>query len=148
MVRNDAQPASLRHRPVSCHFCRTRKLRCSRLFPCPNCTTRGLNCQLHSSKPLATNPRNKKVEPDGREHLTNPELLARLQRLESIVLKTGGLASSEIAALAKVPLVEAAQNTQNYGRESVTTDPDWLERECVFQDLSVSSFRLPSYILS
>ncbi|PVH87146.1 hypothetical protein DL98DRAFT_544932 [Cadophora sp. DSE1049] len=33
-------------RPVSCLFCRSRKLRCTREFPCSNCVERGISCQL------------------------------------------------------------------------------------------------------
>src|SRR5687767_3072557 len=35
-----------RQRPVSCVFCRTRKLRCNRQYPCSNCTSRGVICEL------------------------------------------------------------------------------------------------------
>ncbi|KIW29281.1 uncharacterized protein PV07_05106 [Cladophialophora immunda] len=34
-------------RPVSCHYCRSKKLRCSRQFPCDNCAVKGLTCQLY-----------------------------------------------------------------------------------------------------
>ncbi|CAG9946059.1 unnamed protein product [Clonostachys rosea f. rosea IK726] len=37
-------PRQSRQRPVSCSFCRVRKLRCSRDFPCTNCTSRGRQC--------------------------------------------------------------------------------------------------------
>lgn len=37
---------SSRQRPISCHFCRSRKLRCSRDAPCTNCTSRGIECEL------------------------------------------------------------------------------------------------------
>lgn len=33
-------------RPQSCTFCRSRKLRCSRKAPCPNCTSRGIPCEF------------------------------------------------------------------------------------------------------
>ncbi|KAF5543513.1 zinc finger transcription factor YRR1 [Fusarium mexicanum] len=42
-----------RQRPVSCNFCRVRKLRCSREFPCSNCTSRGVQCQAQDP-PWAT----------------------------------------------------------------------------------------------
>jgi hypothetical protein len=40
--------ARTRPRPVSCYFCRSRKLRCSRESPCSNCASRGIDCGLYS----------------------------------------------------------------------------------------------------
>src|SRR4051794_1282425 len=36
-----------RQRPVSCFFCRSRKLRCSRETPCSNCAVRKIQCLLY-----------------------------------------------------------------------------------------------------
>ncbi|KAG5970120.1 hypothetical protein E4U55_001839, partial [Claviceps digitariae] len=33
-----------RQRPIACQSCRRRKIRCSREFPCSNCTSRGIKC--------------------------------------------------------------------------------------------------------
>ncbi|KAH7039897.1 uncharacterized protein B0I36DRAFT_3200 [Microdochium trichocladiopsis] len=40
-----------RQRPVSCRFCRTRKLRCSREAPCSNCVSRDIHCDLVQPAP-------------------------------------------------------------------------------------------------
>lgn len=52
----DAEQQSREPRPVSCHFCRRRKLRCSRQFPCDNCSVRSITCQLYdpSDAPAAS----------------------------------------------------------------------------------------------
>jgi hypothetical protein len=44
--------ASRQQPPVSCHFCRVRKLRCNRGQPCSNCLLRDIPCQNPSSRPL------------------------------------------------------------------------------------------------
>jgi hypothetical protein len=140
MGRSDAKLGSSRQRPVSCHFCRTRKLRCSRQFPCPNCTTRGINCQLHTSQVLPVNTRySKEDERNDREDLSNSALLARLRKLEDIVMRTGGHNASEVAGVGRVPPVQTHLHTQQHRTESAAAaESDRLERECMFQDSSVS----------
>ncbi|KAF1968142.1 hypothetical protein BU23DRAFT_515271 [Bimuria novae-zelandiae CBS 107.79] len=67
--------AGPRQRPVSCKFCRTRKLRCSRQSPCSNCLSRGIQCELE--QPIQSAP----VADDGGK----AELLERIRKLEAIV---------------------------------------------------------------
>lgn len=62
-----------RQRPVSCSFCRRRKLRCSRDVPCSNCVSRGTECDL--SRPAAAVPEISKGS-------SNDEILQRLRLLE------------------------------------------------------------------
>lgn len=100
-----------RQRPISCKLCRQRKLRCSRIFPCSNCTCRGLVCE-HDGPPTAQTsaPRaslaasssanapvaisdhgdsdlrmtegEQSVAP---KNVPNAELLARLEKLEALI---------------------------------------------------------------
>lgn len=79
-----------RNRPVSCYFCRSRKLRCSRQAPCSNCLSRGVSCTLQPlPAPRSSEPHNTssiqatQANPDS---ASNSELLARIQRLEQVVL--------------------------------------------------------------
>lgn len=95
----DRQP---QQQPLSCRLCRTRKLRCNRVFPCSNCTTRGVVCNPQSSN----NGKNgvsgtkdvsiikdmsivKKVsvarDVSVAKGITAAELLSRLERLETLV---------------------------------------------------------------
>lgn len=65
--------------PVSCQSCRSKKLKCNRSQPCSNCTARGIHCKFL-------------VRPGGQANTNsashnNAELLERIARLESIVLK-------------------------------------------------------------
>ncbi|KAG6091865.1 hypothetical protein E4U30_006235 [Claviceps sp. LM220 group G6] len=40
-----------RQQPIACQSCRRRKIRCSREFPCSNCTSRGIKCvQFYQSR--------------------------------------------------------------------------------------------------
>ncbi|KAI4160851.1 MAG: hypothetical protein LQ342_005376 [Letrouitia transgressa] len=64
-----------RQRPVSCRFCRSRKLRCSRETPCSNCVSRGIQCELD----YATE------NPSTAHSATELELLGRIRKLEELV---------------------------------------------------------------
>jgi hypothetical protein len=79
-----------RQRPISCHLCRVRKLRCSRQFPCSNCTSRGVVCQHEgiSVTPAAAGGQPQLKSPTLKDTSTT-ELLARLERLESLVASQG-----------------------------------------------------------
>lgn len=77
---------SSRSRPVSCHFCRSRKLKCNRQFPCSNCTSRGKTCQLYPTTALSASPQ---YHTDGLPGNDHTDVLARLRRLEDIVITNG-----------------------------------------------------------
>lgn len=74
MPKNRQQEPS-RQRPVSCRFCRTRKLRCSRDTPCSNCVSRGVRCELED----IDRPKGSALS------VQEPEILERLQRLEKFL---------------------------------------------------------------
>lgn len=78
------QKDRIRPDPVSCQSCRSRNLKCSRVQPCSNCTARGITCKFV-------------VRPQGQTDNTilfhrHAEILKRIDRLESIVLKKTGSA--------------------------------------------------------
>lgn len=89
-----AKPAG--KRPVSCHFCRSRKLRCSRESPCSNCVSRGISCTLYPAHANSVEiPSSHGI--DVQQTAANPanaELMARILRLEEVVLKHADNASS------------------------------------------------------
>ncbi|KAI1774854.1 hypothetical protein F4818DRAFT_441679 [Hypoxylon cercidicola] len=74
--------------PVSCQSCRSKKLKCDRVQPCANCSARGISCKYL-------------VPPQERAGTATPlhsipELIGRIERLESIVLQQDPIeASSE-----------------------------------------------------
>lgn len=121
-----------RQRPISCKLCRQRKLRCSRVFPCSNCTCRGLICEhdgpvtAHSSaaRPdlAANSSANSAITvPDqddadlrmiGGEQsvapkdVPNAELLVRLEKLEALIAaqnREGMLSKPEPTACMEAP---------------------------------------------
>lgn len=72
-----------RQDPVSCQLCRSKKLKCSRQYPCSNCVARGVTCSLASS--ISAHPPTKQPPRD----LTSADVLTRLERLEAVVLREG-----------------------------------------------------------
>ncbi|KAH8682307.1 fungal-specific transcription factor domain-containing protein [Xylariales sp. PMI_506] len=88
MVLNEATPESkggstspgdgvkgTKHK-LSCKSCRSRKIKCDRIFPCPQCVRAGAECIFPERKRMQRPRRTK-----------NSELLNRISRLESIVGK-------------------------------------------------------------
>lgn len=119
---------SSRSRPVSCHFCRSRKLKCNRQFPCSNCTSRDKTCQLYPTTTLPVSPRYQADQLPSNDH-TN--LLARLQRLEDIVI-TNGPASSPLGQDVTQASPPAPMSNQQYvvqGEQSSAAAATWLEGE-------------------
>ncbi|KAI0532034.1 fungal-specific transcription factor domain-containing protein [Xylaria digitata] len=68
-----------RPEPVSCQLCRLKKLRCNRAQPCSNCESRNVPCHF-----LIPPSRSQRVLAP--EVHKDAEILARIERLESIVL--------------------------------------------------------------
>ncbi|KAF2109037.1 hypothetical protein BDV96DRAFT_605125 [Lophiotrema nucula] len=133
-----------RQRPVSCRFCRTRKLRCSRDVPCSNCVARGLKCDLEDAvRPSASSPL-----------ASDPEVLRRLERLETLLLSQRAeleknsrlslelpgsespVSHSRIACL--TPLSPEIQNIDN--------DVAWLESIYTGHNLSHSQIPLTQIV--
>jgi hypothetical protein len=110
-------------RAVSCHFCRSRKLRCCRQFPCFNCTSRGISCQLYSSHaPGKSRPETPDSQSD--------ETLARLRRLEDLVLGKNAQALQKTADASKqFPSQQQSQIT--YEDKDSPTDAEYLEEVCM-----------------
>lgn len=80
-------------RPVSCRFCRVRKLRCSRESPCSNCVSRGIVCELPVRNPVrSTTPT--AVTPAGTSSPTQLDLLERIRKLEELVKSQSAIQST------------------------------------------------------
>ncbi|VUC38082.1 unnamed protein product [Clonostachys rosea] len=85
-------PRPSRQRPVSCAFCRVRKLRCSRDFPCTNCASRGRQCPHPTDdKDVHQAPLNVSALVAAGNTLSPPSsagdgaILSRLERLEALL---------------------------------------------------------------
>jgi Fungal Zn(2)-Cys(6) binuclear cluster domain. len=120
-----------RSRPVSCHFCRSRKLKCNRQFPCSNCTSRGKTCQLYPTTALPTSPQ---LPIDGLPD-NHTDVLARLRRLEEIVITNGAAYSplgQDITQASSLPSPPNPVPNQPYmiqeGHSSAAA-ATWLEGE-------------------
>ncbi|KAH7127778.1 hypothetical protein B0J13DRAFT_564507 [Dactylonectria estremocensis] len=73
-----------RKRQISCHFCRMRKLRCNREFPCSNCTSRGVACpEPQHAATAETRPAPAKKP--ARPNTGDPDIQNRLERLEGLL---------------------------------------------------------------
>lgn len=106
-----------RRRPVSCRFCRTRKLRCDREVPCSSCTSRGIECEAERiAKP---NPRTSVN--------LNPVTIGRARRLEGLL----GRQNSELGSSqdGNLPFPAHHQGGQNLSPEidHLNDDVAWLE---------------------
>jgi hypothetical protein len=93
--------------PISCCFCREKKLRCDRQSPCSNCSFRDLSCSNQSK----SHPRNGPALSDPSNNAT---VLERLRRLEEIVLSqqtilTSGGGGPRLAPTDSAPTAPAGQ---------------------------------------
>ncbi|KAK7182325.1 hypothetical protein DPSP01_002374 [Paraphaeosphaeria sporulosa] len=107
-----------RQRPISCKFCRTRKLRCSREAPCSNCVSRGLPCELeqatHSGSPADDDDK--------------AELLERIRKLEALVEQSTRFTSVSVASHDTPPataLLPNALDGQASGRFEDVARQSW-----------------------
>jgi hypothetical protein len=66
-------------RPISCRFCRSRKLRCSKDATCSNCVSCGIVCQLPVENIIRS------TSTDEASSSTQPELLERIRKLEELL---------------------------------------------------------------
>jgi hypothetical protein len=75
MPKEQREKQSSRQRPISCKFCRVRKLRCSRESPCSSCVSRGIPCTLDQPEPQSPSSTN---SPDS-------EVITQLRQIKEIL---------------------------------------------------------------
>ncbi|KAG5819794.1 hypothetical protein H9Q74_003987 [Fusarium xylarioides] len=142
-----------RQRPVSCNFCRVRKLRCSREFPCSNCTSRGVQCQAQDP-PRATGPSSRPVSKraggDGGGGTSSvgkeADILSRLERLEALLAErnkeTDSNSNSNSRTISSAPSSEEGSDVASRTQleplqplpinvQNLTADALWLESSCL-----------------
>ncbi|KAK9241529.1 hypothetical protein V1506DRAFT_563627 [Lipomyces tetrasporus] len=127
-------------RPVSCRFCRSRKLRCSRVAPCSNCVSRGIVCELPVENTIRSTTTN------GAPSATQPELLERIRKLEELVesqkLYTNGSAvqhtnqSPESSDTPHTLQTHRSRSTLSPEIEHLDDDVAWLKSVYTAQNLS------------
>lgn len=136
-----------RQEPISCQFCRTRKLKCDRQSPCSNCSARGVVCQR--ARPAERPHREvKQTLPD------TPGILSRLEELENAVFGSNDRHPQTIST----QLPSSPEIIQDDGANAVNeehrTASKWLEGVATREDstvrylsasrtlLTITSFRL------
>ncbi|KAK3687555.1 hypothetical protein B0T22DRAFT_405289 [Podospora appendiculata] len=133
--------AASRQRPVSCFFCRSRKLRCSRTQPCTNCTTRGIPCRSDNATSAAA-----PAVPERDPVLL--DVLERLRQVEQVVAKQDAVCSAAAAAatangaagIADPMLAQSNLHTVLSPRlRHLNEDVAWLERLSMGQNLEPMS---------
>ncbi|PIG81878.1 hypothetical protein AARAC_003690 [Aspergillus arachidicola] len=87
----EAGPAPKRsawQQPVSCEFCRLKKVRCDKKRPCYNCTSRGFACEYASViKPVQSSLGSNKDPSEEQHHtLILDDKLVSLERCETLTL--------------------------------------------------------------
>ena len=121
-----------RQRPISCRFCRSRKLRCSRESPCSNCVSRGIQCVLdYPVESASSSPTASKLE-----------LLERIRKLEELVetkesQRDRGLKQHSMSS--DIHVQQTYTPTPSPQTERLDDDVAWLESIYNGQDLSVNS---------
>ena len=126
-----------RQRPVSCRFCRSRKLRCSREAPCSNCMSRGIRCDLEY--PIQSSS----LTPTA----TEAELLERIRKLEELVDKHESLKNESVKQHpnnSEACTQRTCSSTGSSQIERLDDDVAWLESIYNCQDISVNTSVLTS----
>ena len=131
MPKDQQKHCVSRQRPVSCRFCRSRKLRCSREAPCSNCVSRGIHCELEYPA------ENSVATPTGSE----PELLERIRQLEELVENQDFQQNKSVKQHPKssdTRAQHAYRSPSSSQPEHLDDDVAWLESIYNGQDISVN----------
>ncbi|KAG0645374.1 transcription factor [Hyphodiscus hymeniophilus] len=134
--QNSREKLPRRQEPVSCFWCRKKKLKCDRAYPCSNCRARKLACSSSSDPGEAytgidaANPSSSSQQID--------ELKSRLRKLEHLLTeKTGSELVSPSTTLKPVP-VPASPDTE---LENTVT---WIETDAFEHEASPPNGSLTS----
>ncbi|KAI0438328.1 fungal-specific transcription factor domain-containing protein [Xylaria telfairii] len=112
-----------RSEPVSCQLCRSKKLRCNRAEPCSNCESRNVPCQF------LVPPKSQRGQ--AAEKRQDPEIIARLERLESAVFTEGTPGETRLDS--QITPTSYSEDASQYG------DLQLLENIGVREDSLISS---------
>ena len=127
-----------RQRPISCTLCRVRKLRCSRVFPCSNCTSRGVACQhdgiTHEPRAAAAAAaaaaavaadEPKDVNAGLPKDVSTVDLLSRLEKLEALVASQAKNQGSGQSAVQQAPPPPATEmdHSADFRKQSYPEPP-------------------------
>lgn len=134
-------PQQCRQRPISCHFCRVRKLRCSRTFPCSNCTSRGVSCQQGPQATASVTTPEPQAKPVAKDDVAPNDMLSRLEKLEALVASQGKelemtrqpgypVLHQPVAAVSSSATPSSSSPPMPLKLERLTAEALWLEQMC------------------
>jgi len=142
-----------RQQPVSCRFCRSRKLRCNRQAPCSNCLSRGIRCELDgfvAASPAAAAPPVAPPTPasPADSNASQSEILERIRKLEQLLESN---ISQRTIGVEQAPTASASENNHKPSSRSsqlqnFNNDVAWLESVYSKQDPSVSQIITLGYV--
>jgi hypothetical protein len=143
MPKNQQKRAT-RQQPVSCRSCRSRKLRCNREFPCSNCVSRSVTCELEN----AVRP------PHGPPRSLESELLKRVRKLERLAESQKVVASeivtpypSQGTPVSRSTVSREIETPEATPPEIETSDNDIAYLESIYSDHEhVVTLLTPSFI--
>ncbi|RDW62415.1 hypothetical protein BP6252_11848 [Coleophoma cylindrospora] len=131
MPKVQQQTRNSRQRPVSCRFCRSRKLRCSREHPCSNCVSRGVACELETpARP-----------PSGTAGASESELLERIRKLERLVESQKGRQNEP----AKLHHPSPGTTTQPVHSSIVSPENETLDTDIAYLESIYNNHELPQH---
>ncbi|KAJ8058966.1 hypothetical protein OCU04_011950 [Sclerotinia nivalis] len=109
---------------VSCQFCRARKLKCDRKFPCSNCHSRKLSCISAATHADPPSTRSDASVSKGPSSQGIEELNVRIRRLEELLTKnvtppSGSTHTSSVIPRQETPAEDA----------EITNTASWLESD-------------------
>ncbi|KAI5457258.1 hypothetical protein BGZ63DRAFT_427979 [Mariannaea sp. PMI_226] len=128
-----------RQRPISCRFCRVRKLRCSRVFPCSNCTSRGLSCpEPQDPPPSQSRAAAREISVGTSGSAADSSILERLERLEALLAVRTRQSEATIPSTdpPSQGVPSSPPQTLPQAVQHLTAEALYLERNCFGPKLS------------
>ncbi|KAM3068405.1 hypothetical protein ACMFMG_009541 [Clarireedia jacksonii] len=119
--------APRRQDPVSCQFCRSKKLKCDRVFPCSNCRARKISCVSASGEPSRNmSPHGSAIESFQSHGIE--ELSQRLGRLEELLSRNANFAV--LPTHVGSPISSIKESGENSAEDlKLTNTVSWLESD-------------------
>ncbi|KAF2672032.1 hypothetical protein BT63DRAFT_452530 [Microthyrium microscopicum] len=121
-----------RQRPVSCLSCRKRKLRCSRVAPCSNCVSRGIQCDLEATIAVP------------QQTASDSEIIERLNRLEQLLISKHSVEvePKEISDESTSPVSQVLRSASSPQIEGLVNDVAVLES--IYSNKSLTPSTIPT----
>ncbi|KAL2072058.1 hypothetical protein VTL71DRAFT_11401 [Oculimacula yallundae] len=110
-----------RQEPISCLFCRTKKLKCDRGAPCSNCRARKLTCSSVSDGTQFTT-----TQPSLGASQSIDSLNARIQRLEELLMQNAGASPHQPRTQPEATYTKGRSKSEDI---EITNAVSWIETD-------------------